>query len=83
MAAKKGKKAQPSRVSAEKLLLDFIQSNKITLIVDEVTALNTDVKDAVYVVIKRPRVRAYYLDEIQQIKPGNGQPPKPRIDIAN
>ena len=66
--SKKTKKAQPKRTPADKILLDFIQDNKIVLVVDEVSILNTDVKDALYVTIKRPRVRAFYLDEIKKAK---------------
>jgi hypothetical protein len=85
MAAKKAKKGQaPSRTSADKLVIDFIQANKIVLIIDEVSVLNTDVKDAVYVTIKRPRVRAFYLDEIKdKEKKPNGDSGPPKIDIVN
>ena len=60
MAKDKGKKAQPAkppvvpdRTSANKLLIDFIKANKIVLIVYEYNIMNTDVKDADYVTIKR------------------------------
>ena len=79
--SKKTEKAQPKRTPADKILLDFIQDNKIVLVVDEISILNTDIKDAIYVSIKRPRVRAFYLDEIGKTKT-NGED-KPKIDIIS
>ncbi|KKK52284.1 hypothetical protein LCGC14_3106490, partial [marine sediment metagenome] len=48
--------------------------------------MNTDVKDAVYVTIKRPRVRALYLDQVQEktkngvTKPNGEVKPTAKID---
>lgn len=86
MAAKKDKKVQtPSRIPADKLVIDFIQANKIVLVVDEVSVVNMDVKDAIYVTIKRPRVRVFYLDEIQKLSKQlpNGNPKETKVDIVN
>ena len=84
MAAKKGKEPQvPARVPADKLLLDFIKDNKLTLVVDEVTRLQADVKDVIYINIKRPRVRAFYLDDINKIDQQNGQPNNAKVDIVS
>jgi hypothetical protein len=82
MVKTKSKKAQePKRIPADKLLLDFVKDNRIVLIVDEVKVINPDVVDAVYVTIKRPRVRAFYLDQIKKGQ-ANGED-KPKVDIVS
>ena len=75
MSKKTGKK--PQKTSADKLLLDFMKDNKITLVVDVIDVVNTDIKDLVYVQIRRPRVRVFYLDDIKDLEK------KSEIEIAN
>ncbi len=78
MSEKMGKKSQ--KIKADKLLLDFLTDNKLTLVVDEVDVLNVDVKDTVYVQLKRPRVRVFYLDDIKNLEK---KEEKPEVDIIN
>ena len=68
---------KPQKTSADKLLLDFMKDNKITLVVDVIDVVNTDIKDLVYVQIRRPRVRVFYLDDIKDLEK------KSEIEIAN
>jgi len=59
----------PPRVPAQDLLLSFIRASKIVLVADEIATLSTDIKDQVYTVIKKPRIRVFYLDEINNPVP--------------
>ena len=80
MSKPKGKKAQDKRIPADEKLLDFIIKEGIILISDEVTVLNTSVKDAVYVNVKTPRIRAFYIDEAKKLAEGEN---KPKVDIVH
>ncbi len=72
------------RTPADKLLIDFIKDNKLTLVVDEVTTLSADIPDTVYVAIKRPRVRAFYLDDIKNLEQAAATLDKnAKVDIIN
>lgn len=87
MSEKKAKKAaKDNRPPAEKLILDFLNLNKIVLIVDEIAIVNDVAKGAVYTVDKRPRIRAYYQDQVNkskpnELKPTNGQEKK--VEVVN
>lgn len=67
-----------TRVSADKILLDFLQKNKIVLIADEVSLVTNIVPGTIFVVDKRPRIRVYYADQIDKLKK-----PEEKIDIAS
>ena len=75
MSKDKGKKSQ--KITADKILLDFMKDNKITLVIDVIDVLNTDIKDLVYVQLRRPRVRAFYLDDIKDLEK------KSEVEIVN
>ncbi len=83
MSNKKAKKGQDKRIPAEKLLLDFIKANRIVLIVDEIFIVNTDAKDALYTKIRRPMLKAFYLDQVAKNKPAINGESKPKINIVN
>lgn len=79
MAAKKADKRKP----ADQLLLEFLKEKNIVLIVDEASLVNNTVKDLVWVVDKRPRVRVYYQDQIEKQKNGDATPDKKDIKLEN
>jgi hypothetical protein len=84
MAKSKDSKVQDKRKPANELLINFMQENKITLIVDEIGSVNTDIKDTLHVVVKRPRIRAFYADQMKKvIDESNNESKKPKIDIVN
>lgn len=87
MAQDKGKKAQtPSesdRIPADKLLVEFMKTNNIVMIADEVALLTTDVPDTVYSISKKIRIRAYYSDQFKKIIGDDKQDPKDKIEIVN
>lgn len=63
---------EDTRIPADQVLLDFLQKNKLVLIVDEVPLAVTVIPGAVHVVDKRPRVRVFYADQLKERKPGDG-----------
>lgn len=54
------------RKPAQEMLLEFIKLYSIVLIVDEVETTRTDVPGALYTVVRSPRVRVYYKDQIKE-----------------
>ena len=56
------------RIPPDKILLEFLQKNKLTIIADEVPLLTNIVPGTIYVVDKRPRIRVYYADQIEATK---------------
>ena len=88
MSKDTGKKPQTNsepktsdRLPADKFVVQFLQANKIVLLLDKVALVNSDIKDAVVVVYERPRLRAFYLDELKD-KLGEKAPKSP-VSIVN
>lgn len=70
---KKEQKIRDTRLPAEQLILDFLRLHKITLIVDRVNQIDESLKDLIYVVNERIRLRAIYSDQIKtETKLANG-----------
>lgn len=81
--AQDAKKPTSGRIPAHKLLLDFISANRIILVVDEVNVVNEDVPNHVYVNIIRPRVRAFYQDDVNKPKGNTTEQVKKPVEIVN
>ncbi|MBU1067091.1 hypothetical protein KKE60_04860 [Patescibacteria group bacterium] len=73
------KSPEDTRVPADKILLDFLQKEKLVLIADETTIVNNVIPGVVYTVDKRPRIRVYYSDQIEKKSGESGE----KIDIVN
>jgi len=67
MADKKDEKVQekPQRTPVDQLLLNFLKEHDIILIVDGIDVVVNTVKDFVWVVDRRPRIRVQYRDEMK------------------
>ena len=87
MADDKGEKAQttPQRVPADQLLLSFLSENSMVIIVDEVGIVQNTVKDTVYTVDRRPRVRVYYKDQVEKkdAPNPNGEVKPELVEVSN
>ena len=67
MADKKDEKVQekPQRTPVDQLLLNFLKEHDIILIVDGIDVVVNTVKDFVWVVDRRPRIRVQSRDEMK------------------
>lgn len=75
--AKKGDEKIPQRPAADKLVLDFLAKNKLTLLVDTITVPVENIQNIVYTYDLRPRVRVVYQDEL---KKGNEEKSKLEVN---
>ncbi len=78
------------RIPADQLLLNFLKEHDIVLIVDKAAIVTNTVKDLVWTVDERPRVRVQYKSELrkQSDKKNNGGnggevPVEPNIEVSH
>lgn len=84
MVSKKGNKPQqPTRIPANKLLLDFLKNNNLVIITDEVLLVNNIEPGVIYTVDKRPRIRVYYSDQLPKEEPKSNGDSTPKVDVVN
>ena len=80
MSKDNAKKGEDKRTPAQELILDFLRLHKITLVIDRVNLVEENVKDLVYSVNEKMRVRAIYNDQIKkEPKPENGDSEKVEV----
>ena len=68
-----------SRTPADKILLDFLRKEKLVLIADEISLVTNIVPETIYVVDKRPRIRVFHADQIEEAKGALGEK---KVDIV-
>ena len=83
MSDKKLKKEQPTRIAADKLLLDFLKENNLVIIADESSLVNNIEPGVIYTVDKRPRIRVYYKDQIEKEQPKMDGDNTPKVEVVN
>lgn len=70
-----------TRIPAHELLIKFIQDNKMSCFLSEVSLTNEDVKGVLFTTYTKPMLRVFYQDQIKK-KQLNGEN-KPKVEIVN